>query len=623
MCGIAGLIDFSGKEVRQDVVKTMTDAIAHRGPDGEGHWTQNNVGLGHRRLAIIDLTEAASQPMISNDGRYVLTYNGEIYNYKEIQKELEFSGYRFKSHSDSEVLLAALIFWKESALLKLNGMFAFAFYDTFEKSMIIARDRYGIKPLYYSYQDGMFSFASEQKAIKRIPRFTSNFDKEGLLEYLTFQNFFSDKTLDNSIKILPAGHYLKIDAQKTSALSPRIYWDYNFSEPQGTYSLMEYEEELDRLFQIAVKNTLVGDVEVGTYLSGGVDSGSIAAIASQEIPGLKTFTIGFDLSSASGLELGFDERAKARLLSEHLNTEHFESVLISGDMEKSLNQLVYHLEEPRVGQSYPNLFAAKLARSQVKVVLSGAGGDELFGGYPWRYFPPEPVKNFTEFVNKYYAFWTRLVNEEELTRLLSPIKHEVSQVNTKEIFTKVFGSNNSQPNNPEDFLNLSLYFEARTFLHGLFVVEDKLSMSIGLETRVPFMDNDLVNFAMHIPAKLKIQNTSHSLKINENNFGKKKREYFEKTKDGKFLLRQVMQKYVNSEHTKYPKQGFSSPDASWFKGPSIDFVKASVLDKENQIFNYISYQETERILAEHFSGKKNRRLFIWSMLHLSELARNI
>jgi asparagine synthase (glutamine-hydrolysing) len=618
MCGIAGLVDLTGRAVGTETIKAMTDAIRHRGPDGEGQWVGKNVGIGHRRLAIIDLSDAAAQPMLSSDQKYVLTYNGEIYNYREIRKELETLGHRFLTNSDTEVLLVSLIHWKENALLKFNGMFALAFYDIDQKKILLARDRYGIKPLYYSLQDSMFAFGSEQKAIKSRTNFVSSVDKEALLEYMTFQNIFTNKTLEKDIKLLEAGHFMLIHTNRAVLPSPVQYWDYQFAEPENPSTEEEYAEELDRLFQQAVKRTLVSDVEIGSYLSGGMDSGSITSIAARENPNLKTFTVGFDLSSASGIELGFDERAKAEAMSAQFRTEHYEIVLKAGDLEKSLSRLVWHLEEPRVGQSYPNFYAARLASKWVKVVLSGAGGDELFGGYPWRYYQTFNNGSFDEYIDGYYLNWQRLIDNKSLKKIFSPISSEISEVWTRDIFESVFRNHPSKLDKPEDFVNHSLYFEAKTFLHSLFVVEDKLSMAYGLETRVPFMDNDLVDFASRLPVGMKVKNLSPQLRINENTQGNKTANYFKRTNDGKYILRRAMEKHLSTDVTERVKQGFSSPDASWFRGESIAFVQKKLGSQENPIYSYFDFKEVQMKLSEHYNGVSNRRLFIWSLLHLSE-----
>lgn len=617
MCGIAGIIKLNGDVVTPSIVKLMTDAIAHRGPDGEGQWCEENVGIGHRRLAIIDLSEGGHQPMHSPDNRYVFSYNGEVYNFKELRRELESEGYRFKSQTDSEVVMTALIKWGTKALNKFNGMFAFALWDRQEKTLLLARDRYGIKPLYFSKLGHNFSFGSEQKAIFANSEFSKQLDKEALLEYFTFQNIFTNKTLLKDINILPAGHFATLDLRKNSPeLKVIQYWDFDFREPNKPKSDDEYREELDRLFTQAVNRQLVTDVELGSYLSGGIDSGSITAIASKTYPYMKTFTCGFDLNSASGLELAFDERNKAEYMSYLCKTEHYEMVLKAGDMERIMPQLAWHMEEPRVGQSYPNYYAAKLASKFVKVVMSGVGGDELFGGYPWRYYRAVVNDDFEHYIDKYYNFWQRLIPNNQLKQVFAPIWKDVEHVWTRDIFRDVFKHHADNLYTHEDYINHSLYFEAKTFLHGLLVVEDKLSMAHGLETRVPFLDNDLVDFAMYCPTHLKLNNLAEVIRINENDAGSKKNKYFQKTKDGKQILRDVMSKYIPEDISKAEKQGFSGPDGSWFKGESIDYVKRKLMNEDSPIYEFMSYKAVKLLIDQHLQGLTNKRLLIWSLLNL-------
>jgi asparagine synthase (glutamine-hydrolysing) len=615
MCGVAGLINLNGEPVSPVILKKMTDAIAHRGPDGEGQWIEDNIGIGHRRLAIIDLSPAGHQPMVTADQRYVLSYNGEIYNYREIRSELEALGHWFSSQTDSEVVLNALARWGPDALLKFNGMFGLALWDRKEKTLLLARDRYGIKPLYYARQNQFFAFGSEQKAITAQPSFSKELNKKALLEYFTFQNIFTDQTLLEDIHLLPAGHYAKLHVA-TGKWSQHQYWDYRFREPDHKAYKQEYVEELDRLFKQAVNRQLVSDVELGSYLSGGMDSGSITAIAAQSFPNLKTFTCGFDLSSASGIELAFDERPKAEAMSARFKTEHYEMVLKAGDMERCLPKLAWHLEEPRVGQSYPNFYAAKLASKFVKVVLSGSGGDELFGGYPWRYYRGANSQSFDHYIDEYYLYWQRLASNSELKKMFAPIWADVDKVWTRDIFRDVFATHDNVLERPEDFINHSLYFEAKTFLHGLFVVEDKLSMAHSLENRVPFMDNDLVDFAMKCPVGFKLNNLAEVLKINENELGRKQDKFFNKTNDGKQLLRNMMSCYIPENITRAEKKGFSSPDASWFKGESIDFVRRKLLNQDAHLYRLLDHDTVTHLLNQHLEGHENRRLLIWSLLNV-------
>ncbi|MFZ4541507.1 MAG: asparagine synthase (glutamine-hydrolyzing) [Rickettsiales bacterium] len=617
MCGIAGLIQLDGTAVAPTTLKAMTDAIAHRGPDGEGHWIERNVGLGHRRLAIIDLSAQAAQPMVSMNARYVLSYNGEIYNYRELREELIALGYQFRSTTDSEVVLNAIAEWGRKAITRFNGMFAIALLDRHEQTLILARDRYGIKPLYYSMQNNQFAFGSEQKAIFAIPGFRRTLNKPALLEYFTFQNIFTDQTLINDIQLFPAGYYAVLNLNKPK---PKLrfvqFWDFHFREPDHALSADEYREELDRLFRQAVIRQMMSDVEIGSYLSGGIDSGSITAIASAAHPYLKTFTCGFNLSSASGIELAFDERAQAEALSARFKTDHYETVLKAGDMERAMPNLAWHLEEPRVGQSYPNYYAARLAGKFVKVVLSGAGGDELFAGYPWRYYRAATSDNFEQYIDRYYQFWQRLIPNSTIKKLFAPVWGEVGHVVTRDIFRDVFANHANTLERPEDYINHSLYFEAKTFLHGLLVVEDKLSMAHGLESRVPFLDNDLVDFAMRCPVSLKLNNLREVVRMNENEPGHKTGKYFEKTRDGKQILRDVMKRYLPADITGAIKQGFSAPDASWFKGESIDYVRSMLLEGTPRIYEILDKRTIHELVQEHLDGKQNRRLFIWSLLNV-------
>lgn len=659
MCGIVGALSLNRPTINVNYIKSMADKIAHRGPDDAGYlcfhtgarhnkkisFYQNltdekfkniedmlptiesnsaqrelhshdyDLYIGHRRLSILDVSYAGHQPMSDLSKNIWIAYNGEIYNFKELRIELEKLGHRFKSQTDTEVIIYAYIEWGIECIKRFNGMFAFSLYDNFNKKFYLCRDRYGIKPAYYHItQDKTFIYASEIKSILEYKDYKSEVDKEALLEYFTFQNIFTNKTLHKDIQILEAGHYFEIDLL-SKEIEKKQYWDFDFSQSETIKDEREYIEELDRLFTQAVQRQLISDVPVGSYLSGGMDSGSITAIASNHFQKsndfLKTFTVGFDLSSASGMELSFDERAKSEYMSYMFKTEHYEMVLKSGDMERCMNNFAYHLEEPRVGQSYPNYYASKLASKFVKVVLSGAGGDELFAGYPWRYYKAVNNDSFDNYIDKYYGFWKRLIPNKDIQNVFSPILKD-TKVWTKDIFASVFKTPvNVQT--PEEYINHSLYFEAKTFLHGLLVVDDKLSMAHSLETRVPFLDNDLVDFAQKIPVKFKLANLNKVIKMDENEIGK-----MQKTNDGKVILRKAMSKYIPEDIHKAVKQGFSSPDNSWFKGESIDFVKAKLLNSDANIYKYMDKDATQKLINEHLEGKQNRRLFVWSLLNFEE-----
>jgi asparagine synthase (glutamine-hydrolysing) len=439
MCGICGALSLNHSGIKAGSIQKMTNSLAHRGPDDAGYLLYHtgcrhvqrvsfdlNMGdkrfssrsalmpsldspetlrkiqshdwdlfLGHRRLSILDLSADGHQPMSDLSKNIWISFNGEIYNYKEIRRELSVLGHHFHTETDTEVIIYAYIEWGISCIKKFNGMFAFSLYDNYKKKLFLVRDRYGIKPVYYTVTPGQkktFVFASEAKSILEYLDSTVQIDCEALMEYMTFQNIFSDRTLYKGIRLLEPGHYicLQLDTadqiKSFEMLSKTCYWDFSFKESQNCFDEREYVEELKRLFNLAIKRQVVSDVEVGSYLSGGMDSAAISCLASQRIPDLKTFTVGFDLNSVSGMEMAFDERHISEYLSYLYKTEHYEMVLKSGDMERCMPRFAWHLEEPRVGQSYPNYYAAKLAGNFVKVVLSGTGGDELFGGYPWRYY---------------------------------------------------------------------------------------------------------------------------------------------------------------------------------------------------------------------------------------------
>ena len=618
MCGIAGILHRDGAPASAIRLKAMADVMAHRGPDGEGQVVYGPVGLGHRRLAIIDLSSLASQPMVTRDGRYTLTYNGEIYNFQELRADLVARGVQFNSRGDGEVLLYALATWGIDALTRLNGMFAFALWDRDTETLTLARDRFGVKPVYYTQANNTFLFASEIKGLFAHGAMSPALDPGGLTEYLTFQNFFTDRTLFRDVRLLPAGSYLQVRAG-SKPLRPITYWDYHFQEPEGAVDEEEQIDRLDQLFRQAVSRQMVSDVDVGSYLSGGTDSGSITAIAARQLPYMRTFTVGFDLNSASGVEMGFDERAAAEYMSYLFKTEHYEMVLKAGDMERVMPQLAWHLEEPRVGQCYPNFYAAKLAGKFVKVVMSGAGGDELFGGYPWRYYRAVVNSDFDDYVEKYFGFWQRLVPERILPDMLAPVWSEARHTAPRDIFRDVFHAHANKLTRPEDYVNHSLYFEAKTFLNGLLVVEDKLSMAHSLETRVPFLDNDLADFAMRLPARLKLGNLTEVVRINENEPGGKAERYYERTRDGKLILRKMMSRHIPEAIAQREKQGFSAPDASWFKGESIDYVRRRLFNGKARIYDFLDRKTVRSLVSDHLEGRENRRLLIWSLLNIEQM----
>jgi asparagine synthase (glutamine-hydrolysing) len=621
MCGIVAILERAGAVPSEPALRRMTTAIAHRGPDGEGIHVDGPVGLGNRRLAIIDLSSAGAQPMTNETGDVVVTYNGEIYNFRELRRELERAGHRFRSRTDTEVIVHAYEEWGADCVTRFNGMFAFALWDAQRLELFLARDRYGIKPLYYCEAGDTFLVASEIKALLEHPSFRVDVSLPHLLQYFTFQNVFDDGTMFKDVKMLRPSHHLTVAADGRP-LRPKQYWEFHFAEPEQQGDDDEYREELARLLRLAVDRQLVSDAPVGAYLSGGMDSGSITALAAASLPYLTTFTVGFDLTSASGLELGMDERARAERLSYLFKTEHYESVLKAGDMTRCLPNLVWHLEDLRVGQSYPNYYVSRLASKFVKVVLGGTGGDELFAGYPWRYYRALVNDDFDHYVEKYYGFWHRLLPNRELHGLFRPhVWGEIEHLRTIEVFRDVLPDREKAPESPEEYLCYSQHLEAKTFLHGLLMVDDKLAMAHGLELRVPFLDNDLVDFAQRLPARLKLRHLADVVELNENEPGDKTERYYRATGDGKVLLRDVLRRWVPDIPLDEVKQGFSGPDASWFRGESIDYVREQIMSNDARIYEFLEPRTVQRLVEEHLDGKVNRRLLLWSLLNFEHWCR--
>jgi asparagine synthase (glutamine-hydrolysing) len=616
MCGLVGIYNLKGQPVAPVLLRAMTQQLQHRGPDSEGYCIEGFLGLGHRRLSILDLSLNGHQPMTSDDGNYTIAYNGEVYNFAEIRKKLVNKGVKFRSTSDTEVILYAFREYGVGCLNMFNGMLAFAIWDRRHLRLTIARDRYGIKPLYYTLSGESFLVSSEIKGFFPHPHFTPEMDHPGLAEYLTFQNFFSDKTLFKGVKLLSPGSYLTIQLGDTELPEPVTYWDWNFEQDLSLTDEQACVEQLDNLITQAVKRQLVSDVEVGCFLSGGIDSGLIVGKAAGELNNLRTFTTGFDLHSVSGMELYSDEREAAEQLSYLFRTLQYETVVKAGDMQRVLSKLVWHLEEPRVGQSFPNFHTANLTSKFVKVALSGLGGDELFGGYPWRYYRAVVNIDFNQYIQKYFEFWQRLLPVSTVHKLMLPHIPGLSEDFALSTFRGVFRSSFAGMQTAEDYVNHSLYFEAKTFLHGLMLLEDKLGMAHGLETRVPFLDNDVVDFACRVPVRFKLGNLGAVVTLNENEPGPKTKRYFEKTQDGKLLMRKVMERMVPHDIAHRAKQGFSSPDGSWFRGESINYVKERLIAGNPRIYDILDRSILEPLINDHLDGRENRRLLLWSLLYL-------
>ncbi|GJQ64344.1 MAG: asparagine synthetase B [Melioribacteraceae bacterium] len=613
MCGIVGVLNLNQEPFTSSNLKKMAATMAHRGPDGEGYFVEDYIALGHKRLAIIDTSDRGTQPMTSKDGKWVITFNGCIYNFLELKQKLRSLGHTFISTTDTEVIAEGLSEYGPSFFEELNGMFAIGAWNREEKALYLSRDRFGVKPLYYWFNGKTLAFASEIKAIVAHPDYQVKVNSGALNEYFTFQNMFTYRTLFDGVTMLPPANTVRVDKNSTF-VKHHSWWDYDFSEPDDSMTFEEAKEETERLFKQAVARQMVADVPVGSYLSGGMDSGSIAAIASGHVERLCTFTCGFDMSEVTGVEANYDERRDAELMANHFKTEHYEQVMNAGDIKWSLPRVVHHLEDLRVGMSYPNYYISRLASKFVKVALQGTGGDELYGGYPWRYYRIFNSLNQEQFFENYYGFWQRLVPDSHKERLFGgDVLNSINLSEPRDIFERVFTFNKKlRYDRPEEHIQNSLYFEIKTFLPGLLLVGDKLAMANGLEERFPFLDNDLVAFAQKIPVRHKLGNLEEMKKIDENTQMKKRYREFS---DGKNVLRKAMLDFIPEKIVNRKKQGFSAPDESWYRGENANYIKELLLNKKTASSEFINPKYVSEIIDEHVNQKVNHRLLIWSFLN--------
>jgi len=615
MCGLTGVYNLEGNSFSYNSLKKMNSMIAHRGPDGEGYYIKDNIALAHKRLSILDLSSKGDQPMMSKDGKWVLVFNGCIYNFLELKQELKTLGHSFNSTTDTEVIVEGIAEFGVDFIERLNGMFALAIWNTDEKYLTLSRDRYGIKPLYYWFNGTSIVFGSEIKAIIAHPNFEVSVNLESLNEYFTFQNQFSFNTLFEGVVMLPPANTIKIDS-KTTEIVHNSWWDFDFTKTDDSIDFEEAKLKTGKLFEQAVTRQMVSDVPIGSYLSGGMDSGSITAIASKQVKRLSTFTCGFDMTKVTGVEANYDERRDAELMSSHFNTSQYEQVVNAGDLHWSLPRVVYYLEDLRVGMSYPNYYISRLASKFVKVCLQGTGGDELYGGYPWRYYKVFDSLNQKEFFDQYYSFWQRLVPDSEKKDLFTkPVLDKVDLESPRKIFERVFTFNKKlKYDTPEDHINNSLYFEIKTFLPGLLLVGDKLSMANSLEERFPFLDNDLVDYAQKIPVKHKLGNLKKEIERIDENLAKKK-DVYRQFDDGKNVLRKAMENFIPQEIIERKKQGFSAPDESWYRGENANYIKELLLGDVLACSKYISQDYIKKIVNEHINEGANHRLLIWSFMN--------
>lgn len=615
MCGILGIYNLNRAPLALSTLKMMSNKISHRGPDGEGFYLKDHIGLAHKRLAILDVSQLGSQPMASKDGTWIISFNGCIYNFLELKQDLLSKGHIFVSKTDTEVISEGLSEYGPVFFERLNGMFAIAAWNSKEETLYLSRDRYGIKPLYYWFNGKTLVFSSEIKSIIAHPDYKIGVDYDALNQYFTFQNVFTYNTLFKGIIMLPPANTVKVSSL-SDGVCHNSWWDFNFTEPDNKMSFEDATALTKDFFERAVARQMISDVPVGSYLSGGMDSGSITAVASKHVKRLTTFTAGFDMSEVTGVESNYDERRDAELMANHFKTEHYEQVINAGDLSWSLPRLVWHLEDLRVGMSYPNYYISRLASKFVKVCLQGTGGDELYGGYPWRYYRVYKSINQTEFFDNYYGFWQRLVMDDQKNKLFNDSTFSKINISApRDIFERVFTFNNQlKYDNPEHHIENSLYFEIKTFLPGLLLVGDKLSMANGLEERFPFLDNDLVDLAQKIPVRHKLGNLENMKRINENDFRSKSHIYKE-FDDGKNVLRKAMMDFLPEKIINRKKQGFSAPDESWYRGENAEYIKKLLLGKKTVSVEFINHKFIENIIHEHTEKRINHRLLIWSLMN--------
>lgn len=633
MCGIVGYWRRRGK-AEAEICERMALQIKHRGPDDSGVWLDEKEGLGlaHRRLSVIDLSSAGQQPMSSPCGRFTLVYNGEIYNHLEIRMNLEQKGRDFdwRGYSDTETLLAALSFWGVEVTLKLlNGMFAFAFWDRAERLLYLARDRMGEKPLYYGRSGRSFLFGSELKAFTVHPDWHGEVDRDALTLYLRYNYVPCPWSIYRGINKLPPAHYVVIGRNGTAVSEPKCYWDLSQIAEKGSVETQDdpvaLTDKLDLLLRNAVSRRMVADVPLGAFLSGGYDSSTIVALMqAQSSRPVKTFSIGFH-------ERGYNEAPYSKAVAEHLGTDHTELYVTQEEARSVIPHLPRIWDEPFSDSSQiPTYLVSKLTRRHVTVSLSGDGGDELFCGYN-RYAFGYQLWKMTRFVPKhlcgilaamlkkvpmsvldsamqclpprmrYQEFGDRLLkfaevisckDEDDFYRtLISHWKVPARLVLNGHEPVTLASDPNLQPALP-GFREFMMYLDAMTYLpDDILVKVDRASMAVGLEARVPMLDHRVVEFAWQIPTKFKYR------------FGM-----------AKWILRQVLYRYVPKEIMDRTKMGFAIPIDHWLRGPLREWAEEMLAEKRLREEGFFDPKTILRMWHEHISNKRRWHNHLWDIL---------
>ena len=596
MCGVAGFLgEYKGN--RGALLSRFMTGLQSRGPDGSDFLDFGWAGVCHTRLALIDATQGGRQPRERSN--LVLSFNGEIYNWRNIRDKLSKEGVLQESSSDAETLVNALSHWGINRTLPmLRGIFAFSVLDKVKKELTLVRDQSGTKPMYFREVDSVIFYSSE---IKTFSEFGLRIDKDALEEYLSFQNLFGAKSLYQGIKMVEPGTTVTFGLNHSVPVV--VKWCENRFSSIDDLDYQESLVELQRLLEQAVERNFVSDFPVGSFLSGGIDSTTLTLIANEHHRGLDTFNIGFESSASSIYPSGNNEETLAGKFASDNGMSFHNQRIGPLDFEYSLDEIVFHLEEPRVGQSYPNFFASKLAKKNVKAVLSGTGADELFGGYPWRYQPTLNLqsKGKESQLAQYFTFWHRLGTPKLISEALKINENSHRERQLAKI-RQILDRNSSFSEHYT--LDDLLYFEYSTFLPGLLIVEDKLSMAHGLEVRVPYLDQDVVDFARQLPAKYKFR---QNLPVGD-------------VVEGKIILRELSRILGNSLAGE-SKKGFTGNDSNWFRNENRKLVDDRLRSKSSPLWEYLDYTTCIKALDEHMAGKNNSRLFIWSLLSLESVLR--